>query len=66
MSESLLRDAGRAPAPGIRFRFAENLANGMWASVITEIERRGEEWIVVRLDRSKEPVAESEAGLREL
>jgi hypothetical protein len=66
MSESLLREAGRAASPGMRFRFAENLPNGMWASVITEIERRGEQWIVVRLDRSKEPIAEGEAGLREL
>lgn len=66
MSETRLRDTGREPAPGMRFRFVENLANGMWASVITEIERRGAEWIVVRLDRGREPVPQSEAGLREL
>lgn len=66
MSESLLRDARRPPAPGMRFRFSENLPNSMWASVITEIERRDEQWIVVRLDRNREPVADAELGLREL
>jgi hypothetical protein len=42
--------------PGRRFRFSENLENGMWASVVTEIERRDDEWIVTRLDRSREKV----------
>ena len=64
MSESLLRERGLTPAPGMRFGFGENLPNGMWASVVTEIERRGEQWIVTRLDRKKEPLPETELGLR--
>lgn len=66
MSEELLREGGREPQPGMRFGFGENLPDGMWAAVITEIERRGEQWIVTRLDRKKESLPESEVGLREL
>jgi hypothetical protein len=50
--------------PGLRFRWSENLDGGMWASVIVEIERRGDQWIVTRLDRNKETV--SEIGFRQL
>jgi hypothetical protein len=66
MSEALLRERGRSPEPGMRFGFGENLPEGMWAAVVTEIERRGDQWIVVRLDRKKEPLPETELGLREL
>lgn len=45
--------------PGLRFRWSQNLADSMWASVIVEIERRGAQWIVTRLDRNKEPLAET-------
>jgi hypothetical protein len=59
MAEAHLRTLGVAPTPGVKFRWSENLDGGMWASVIVEIERRGEEWIVTRLDRRSEPVAET-------
>jgi len=36
----------------------------MWASIVIEVERRGENWVVVRLDRGKERVEET--GFREL
>jgi hypothetical protein len=50
--------------PGARARHGENQPDGaMWASVVIEIERRGDEWIVTRLDRNHEPLAESETGL---
>jgi len=58
MAEAHLRREG-IPAsqwPGLRFRWSENLDGGMWAAVIVEIERRGEQWIVTRLDRKQEPV----------
>jgi hypothetical protein len=42
-----------------RFRFSENLTDGMWASVITEVERRGDDWVVVRLDRNSVAVEET-------
>ena len=66
MAESHLRARYVDPGqwPGLRFRWSENLDGGMWASVIVEIERRGDQWIVTRLDRNKETV--SEIGFRQL
>jgi hypothetical protein len=52
--------------PGLRFRWSENLDGGMWASVIVEIERRGEQWIVTRLDRNREVLPTAETGFRAL
>ncbi|HUP60072.1 MAG TPA: hypothetical protein VNA69_06595 [Thermoanaerobaculia bacterium] len=56
MAEEHLRTRGESPQPGMRFRWSENLDGGMWASVIVEVERRADGWVVVRLDRRKEPV----------
>ena len=66
MAESDLRRRGldEPSWPGRRFRWAENLDGGMWASVVVEIERRGTQWIVTRLDRNATPV--SETGFAEL
>ena len=66
MAEAHLRDADVPSTewPGLRFRWSENLDDSMWASVIVEIERRGEQWIVTRLDRNREPV--DETGFRPL
>jgi hypothetical protein len=66
MAEADLRERGVDAAgwDGRRFRWAENLTGGMWASVVVEIERRGTQWIVIRLDRNQEPVLE--AGFKEL
>ena len=55
MAEEFLRDGGS----GTKFRWSENLDESMWASVIVEVERRGESWVVTRLDRLKEPLAET-------
>ena len=44
--------------PGRRFRWAENLTDSMWKSVVVEVERRGAQWIVTRLDRNAQPVDE--------
>lgn len=62
MAESHLRERSLPPSPGMRFGFGENLPDGMWASVVTEIERRGDQWLVVRLDRRKEPLPEGQTG----
>lgn len=61
MAETELRDRGIDPRdwPGKRFRWAENLTEGMWASVVVEIERRGEQWVVTRLDRNQSAVTET-------
>jgi hypothetical protein len=66
MAETHLRERGVATAdwPGLRFRWAENLDGGMWASVIVEIERRGDSWVVTRLDRRADPL--DETGFREV
>lgn len=66
MAETHLRERSvdHAQWPGLKFRWAENLDGGMWASVIVEIERRGEQWIVTRLDRNQDAVAET--GFRPL
>ena len=59
MAETHLRSHSLSPEPGMKFRWSENVVGGMWASVIVEIERRGEQWIVTRLDRRAEPVTET-------
>jgi hypothetical protein len=41
---------------GLVVRHAENTPGGMWESVIIDIERRGDEWIVTNIDRRKVPV----------
>jgi hypothetical protein len=64
MAEEHLRAGGLAPASGMRFRWSENLDDSMWASVIVEIERRGDAWIVTRLDRRSDKV--DETGFRAL
>ena len=45
--------------PGSRFRYTQNLDDGLWASVVVEVERRGGTWIVTRLDRSRQKAEES-------
>ncbi len=66
MAEEHLRTGGidEARWPGATFRWSENVIDGTWASVILEVERRDEQWIVTRLERSAEPLVESETGFR--
>jgi hypothetical protein len=66
MAEAHLREHGvpQEQWSGRRFRWAENLSDSMWASVIVEVERRGEQWVVVRLDRRADPV--DETGFRQV
>lgn len=68
MAERWLRDEGipENAWPGSKFRFAQNLPGGMWPSICVEIERRGDQWIVTRLDRNKGPVDEAQTGFRVL
>lgn len=58
------REIDVAQWPGLRFRWSENPEGGMWASVIVEIERRDEQWVVTRLDRRTETVEET--GFRQV
>jgi hypothetical protein len=64
-AEALLASSGISPASGMKFRWAEN-HDGYFASAITEIERRGDQWVVTRLDRNKEALPESDLGLRQI
>jgi len=68
MVEHYLRDAHieETQWPGRKFRWSENVEGGTWASVTLEVERRGDQWIVTRLDRSAARVVEEELGLRAL
>jgi hypothetical protein len=66
MAEAHLREHGNEAANGMRFRWSENPVGGMWASIAIEIERRGEQWIVTRLDRNREPLPDDEIGFRAL
>jgi hypothetical protein len=65
MAEAALREQGIGAErwSGAKFRHGENLDGGMWASVVMEAERRGDQWIVTRLDRRKERLPDSETGL---
>ncbi|HEV7425742.1 MAG TPA: hypothetical protein VGQ46_05195 [Thermoanaerobaculia bacterium] len=66
MAEADLRERAVAAAEGMCFRWSENPDGGMWASIVTEIERRGDQWIVTRLDRNREPLPNDETGFRAL
>ena len=68
MAEEYLGRDGVPPNAwrGVKFRYTENVPDGVWASVVVEIERRGDEWIVTRLDRSRETAPDSETGFRKL
>jgi hypothetical protein len=65
MAEERLQREG-VPADewgGVVFGWGENVTGSQWTSVYTEIERRGESWIVTKIDRRTEPIGEDE-GLR--
>jgi hypothetical protein len=66
MAEEHLRGTGETARPGMRFRWAENVSGGMWTSVVVEIERRGEQWVVTRLDRNRDSLPGDETGFRML
>jgi hypothetical protein len=52
---------------GARVAWRENVAEPTyWTSVALEVERRGDEWIVTRLDRSNDTIAEHDLGLHAL
>ena len=52
---------------GARFAWRENVAEpNYWTSVVVEVERRGGDWVVTRLDRSNDTIAGDELGLRAL
>ena len=65
LAEEALRHGGIVEEKwsGSKFRNGENPPQGMWASVVIEVERRGAQWVVTRLDRNRDPLPQSELGL---
>ncbi|HUP45753.1 MAG TPA: hypothetical protein VM779_09600 [Thermoanaerobaculia bacterium] len=61
-AETWLREQGLSDQswPGVVVRHAENTPGAMWESIVIEIERRGEGWVVTKLDRRKLPLDEPE------
>ena len=58
-AEEWLRGRGVPPEKwsGLRIRHAENTPNAKgWKSVVIEIERRNDQWIVTDIDRRPDPV----------
>ena len=66
MAEAHLREQGLAAEDSMRFRWSETPPGGMWASIVTEIERRDGQWIVTRLDRLRQALPPGETGFRAL
>ena len=68
MAEAVLRARGIDAAAwrGSHFRFIQNLDEGPWAAVWLELERRGDEWLVTKIDRFPEKLPEEETGFRVL
>jgi len=67
MAEDRLRGEGVPESEwnGLSFGWGEDVTGSQWTSVYTEIERRGESWIVTKIDRRTEPIGEDE-GLKQV
>ena len=65
MAEERLRGEGLPESEwsGLVFGWGEDVTGSQWTSVYTEIERRGESWVVTKIDRRTEPIGEDE-GLK--
>ena len=68
MAEAMLRgrNVPEERWPGAHFRFVQNLEGATWAAVWLELERRGDQWLVTKIDRFKEARPENELGFRAL
>lgn len=65
LAEDRLRAEGLAEVDweGLAFGWGEDVTGSQWASVYTEIERRGESWTVTKIDRRTTTIG-YDAGLR--
>jgi len=62
--ERLIRDGVAEESwEGRVFGFGENVTGSQWASVYTEIERRGGTWVVTKIDRMTAPIDPIREGL---
>ncbi len=64
MAEELLKSEGIQESEwgGRRFGVAENLVDAAWKSVRIEVERRGQNWVAVKLERKPEFFPAAELG----
>lgn len=65
MAQAYLTKA-EIPVPdwdGCRFGFGQDVVSEVWKSVFLEVERRGSDWVVTKIDRRKTPLDQSEQGL---
>ncbi len=67
LAEAHLSEKGvpEASWDGMRFAWGENV-DTMWKSVWMEMERRGDEWIVTKIDRSETPLPPEREGFHQL
>jgi len=67
-AEEWLRERGVSEDrwTGMKIRHAENTPGQRWSSVVIDIERRGEEWIVTQIDRRNESLPAGAVGLSTL
>lgn len=56
------RDSPDSTWNGLRFGWGEDVDSPWWKSVYIEIERRGEDWVVTRIDRSNDPIDPAKRG----
>ncbi|MDB5105275.1 MAG: hypothetical protein JWP91_2964 [Fibrobacteres bacterium] len=49
---------------GSRFGYGAGGGSGPFKAVITEVERKKGDWVVVRLDRRKEALPDADAGFK--
>lgn len=65
MAEERLRENGvpEDEWSGIVFGWGEDVTGSQWTSVYTEIERRGDSWVVTKIDRRSETIG-GDAGLQ--
>jgi hypothetical protein len=66
LAEDYLKAKGVPPErwEGTRFGYGAGGGTGPFKAVITEVERRQGNWVVVRLDRKKIELTEAEAGFK--
>ncbi len=65
LAEERLREAAVPDETweGAVFGFGENVEGSQWASVYTEVERRGGTWVVTKIDRLTTPMDAERTGL---
>lgn len=59
------KDVPTSEWSGLRFAWGENVET-MWRSVWLEVERRGDQWVVTKIDRNEDPLPPEREGFHQL